>query len=173
MNRLNEYDFTFCYRFSRDQHIDIVDDLNKRSIKLQFILKKENQDRLAMLTLNDSQVERHIYSLQILKRADDYLTKYRQSLIYHELIDYLESNETRTKELKISRNRRKALRYLTKFYRLSFSTEDKHLRYVKVTSANNICLTEEEISRFLKATHENHDHYVFTLTLDYLMSKAY
>ena len=55
-------------------------------------------------------------------------------------------NEKRMKKLNINKYKRKVLKHQAKFYRLSFSNELNHLRFIKATKANNICLIEKKIS---------------------------
>ena len=82
-------------------------------------------------------------------------------------------NEKRMKKLNINKHKRKALKHQAKFYRLSFLNELNHLCFIEATKASSICLIEKKISRYLKTVHENHEHYVNNLTLNYLIKQAY
>lgn len=53
MNRLKEYDLKLHHRFSKDQYIELTNDLNKMFTRLQLASRHENQARLTMMTLRE------------------------------------------------------------------------------------------------------------------------
>jgi len=47
------------------------------------------------------------------------------------------------------------------------------LKYKKNNESFNLCIIKFKVLKFLKATHENHDHYAAALTLNFLIDRAY
>ena len=88
-------------------------------------------------------------------------------------MEYLERGEEAMEQLGLTWNRRRYLRYAAKSYRIALVSEAKHLIYVESTGAISICIVEAEVPRFLQAAHKDHRHYSDTLTLDYLIGRAY
>ena len=72
----------------------------------------------------------------------------------------------------ISKNKKKTLRKLIEFYRLSMFNESKHLKYKKNTGKINVCIVEKKKKNF-KTIYENYEHYVSTFTFDFLIAKIY
>lgn len=99
--------------------------------------------------------------------------KYLKLLIYYELIKYLQKDEEILNKLGLSRNRKQYLRKIIKFYILSTIYKSQLLRFIKNIEIKSIYLIEAEISRYLHATYKNHDYHVVTLTLNYLIDRAY
>lgn len=83
----------------------------------------------------------------------------------------MKEDEVKMKKLIISRTRHKTLKNRVKKHQLSF--EKRHLYFIEAIEIRSICLLEKKIDQFLKATHENHEHFASTLTLDYLIERAY
>ena len=116
-------------------------------------------------------LHQHTFPVSIVSNSN--LGKYQHSPMYHQLIEYLQGGEAKMEEMKVPKNRRRAVRYKAKSFRLPSHSERKHLRYIETTGASSICIIEEEIPRFLRAAHEDHGHYAAALTLDYLMGRVY
>ena len=124
-----------------------------------------------MSMLETDEIRRHTFPIAISTTSNP--EKYQQSPMYHDLIEYMLGGEARMDELRIPKNRRRALRHRAKQYKLLSHAETQHLRFVEPTGASSICITEEEIPRFLNAAHEDHGHYATALTLDFLIGRAY
>ena len=168
MDRLGEYYFKLVYRPSRDQHIGIADGLSRMPTRLSSVPRTEDQDRMAMVIL-----EQHTGPRIILDHMEDRMAKYMASPMYDQLIEYMRGGEAAMDKMELPRNRRRYLRFAAKSYRLPEAHETQVLRYKETTGAESICLTEVEIPRYLNAAHEDHGHHAAALTLDFLMGRAY
>lgn len=111
MNRLGKYDLKLVYRSSRDQHIEIADELSKMFTRLTFIMKAQDSKRLMMtasvITQKSNQRYRsHISLIEILVITEDSrIDKYWSSLMYKRLVKFLQKKVFVLKEL--NRNRRR------------------------------------------------------------------
>ena len=117
------------------------------------------------------EIERLPYPSRALEPMPDRATKYRESPMYHQLMEYLEGGEERLEEMGVHRSRKKALKNQAKFFHQDSDT--KLLYFIATNGPRSICLVESEIQRFLRAAHEDHGHYASSLTLDYLIGRAY
>jgi len=59
MNRLKEYDLKLTYCLSRDQHIEIADELSKMFTRLTSIIKTHDAERLMMTTFIQKSSQQH------------------------------------------------------------------------------------------------------------------
>ena len=124
-----------------------------------------------MPVLAADDIQRHSYPLNISTAGN--LDRYKQSPMYHQLIEYMQGGEAKMDELGVSRNRRRALRHRAKSFLLPSHADTQYLLYVEPTGSHSICIIEEEIHRFLSAAHEDHGYYSAALILDFLIGRAY
>ena len=177
---LEEYDLQLFHRLNRNQHLKIVDELSRMLTRLMTINDASLSERMSMSVIEVKRELKKIDNSKIRQRTDSLnylaeknLKKYKSSLMYHQLIEYLTENEKIIIAMKLFRNRKRVLKHLTKNYRLFSSSEIKHLKYIERNEAFNICIIEKEMKNYLKTTHENHDHFATTLTLNFLIERAY
>ena len=187
MDRLGEYDLKVFHRPSRDPHIGIADGLSRMPTRLLSSSRQEDSIRPAMKVTKvlvgasqvpdhqiqkpDHQIQRLSYPPRALEPMPDRATKYRESPMYHQLMEYLERGEAWLTDAGVSRSRRKALRNQAKFFQQDPDT--KLLYFIETNGRRSICLVESEVQRFLKAAHEDHGHFASSLTLDYLIGRVY
>ena len=185
MDRLGEYDLKLFHRPSRDQHIGIADGLSRMPTRYQSNSRKEDRERPAMAlpeianepnpeptsTELRPDIQRITYSRISLDPMENRLTKYRESPMYSQLMEYFEGGEDRLRELKMHRSRIKAIKNQAKNVHLCFDT--KLLYFTETNGRRSICLVESEVDRFLRTVHENHGHFSQSLTLDYLIGRVY
>ena len=177
---LEKYDLQLFHRLNRNQHLKIVDELSKMSTRLMTVSDASLSKRMSMSVIQVKRELKEIDNSEIRQRTDflNYLAeknlkKYKSFLMYHQFIEYLTENEKIIVAMKLFKNRKKILKHLTKNYRLLSSFEIKHLKYIERNEALNICIIEKKVKSYLKTTHENHDHFVTTLTLNFLIERAY
>ena len=168
IDRLGEYDYKLMYRPSRDQHIGIADGLSRMPTRLTSIGKSGEKERMVMAA-----VQQLTGPLKMFEDMPSRLEKYEESPMYHEVIQYMQGGEPALEALKLSRNRKRYLRFIAKSYRLPEPHEVPVLKYYESTGAESPCLIEAEIPRFLHAAHEDHGHHAAALTLDFLIGRAY
>ena len=180
LNMLKEYDLQLFHRFNRNQHLRIIDELSKISTRLMTINDASLSKKMSMLVIQMKKKLKEINNSKIRQRTDflNYLTeknlkKYKSFFMYHQLIEYLIKNEKIIIEMKLFKNRKRILKHLTKNYKLFFSSEIKHLKYIERNEAFNICIIEKKVKSYLKTTHENHDHFATILTLNFLIERIY
>lgn len=108
MNRLEEYDLKLAYKSSRDQHIEIADELSRMSTRLTSIIRTHDEKRLIMTTFvqkSDQRHKSHISLIEILISTENSrIDKYRTSLMYERLVEFLQKDIFALEEL--DRNRR-------------------------------------------------------------------
>lgn len=175
MNKLEEYDLKLTYRSSRNQHIEIADELSRMSIRLTSIIRTHDEKKLMMTTSIQKSNQRHrshTSSIDILIFTENSrIDKYRSSLMYERLVEFLQKEVFALEEL--DRNWRwQIIRKSKKFILISIS-EISALKYEKNNESFSLCIIEFEVLRFLKATHKNHEHYAAALTLNFLIDRAY
>ena len=61
-------------------------------------------------------LQKIIKSRYITNSYKDRINRYIRSLIYYELLNYIRDNKEAMKAMKLTRNRRRYLRYIAKFY---------------------------------------------------------
>ena len=121
MDRLGEYDLKVFHRPSRDPHIGIADGLSRTPTRLLSGSRKEDSIRPAMIVAKvlvgapntadlNPEVKRLSYPPGALESMPDRAAKYRESPMYHQLMEYLESGEERLAEMGVRRSRKKALK---------------------------------------------------------------
>ena len=154
LNRLKKFDLKIHYRFFKCQHINIVDDLNKMSIKLHFINDLKTIEKLIMSIIefankneqfenfNSKKIRQHTNSLNYLFEKN--LIKYYRFFMYNQIMKYLTNEKNRMNVLKIDKNRKKTLKKLIKKYQLSKFNESKYLKYKKINEKMNICIVEKK-----------------------------
>jgi len=91
--------------------------------------------------------------------------------MYERLVEFLQKDIFVLEEL--NRNRRRQIIRKSKRFILISTSEISALKYEKNNEFFSLCIIEFEVLRFLKATHENHEHYAAALTLDFLIDRAY
>jgi len=108
MNRLKEYNLKLTYHSSRNQHIEIADELSRMFTKLMFIIRTHDEKRLMMMTFiqkSDQQHRLHTSSIDILISTENSrIDKYRSLLMYERLVKFLQKEVFALEEL--DRNRR-------------------------------------------------------------------
>ena len=175
MNRLEEYDLKLTYRSSRNQHIEIADELSRMSTRLTSIIRTHDEKRLTMTTSIQKSSQRHrshTSSIDILISTENSrINKYWSSLMYERLVEFLQKEVFALEEL--DRNQYRQIIRKSKKFILTSISEISALKYEKNNESFNLCIIEFEVSRFLKATHENHEHYAAALTLNFLIDRAY
>ncbi len=177
MNRLEKYDLKLVYRPSRNQHIEIADELSRMSTRLTFVIRTRNSERIAMtatistIQKSEQRYRSHISLIDILSVEDFRIDKYRSSSMYEKIVEYLQEEVFALKEL--NRNRRRQIIRKSKRYVLIKISKISALKYRENNEFMSLCLIEFEVSRFLRAAHENHDHYAVALTLDFLIERVY
>ena len=117
MNRLEKFDLKIHYRFFKCQHINIVDNLNKISIKLHFINDLKTIEKLIMSIIefankneqfknfNSKKMRQHTNSFNYLFEKN--LIKYYRFFMYNQIMKYLTNEKNRMNILKIDKNRKK------------------------------------------------------------------
>jgi len=175
MNRLKEYDLKLTYHSLRDQHIEIADKLSRMSTRLTSIIRTHDAERLMMTTSiqkSSQQHRSHTSFIDILISTEDSrIDKYQLSLMYERLVEFLQKKVFALEEL--DRNRRSQIIRKSKKFILTSILKISALKYEKNNESFSLCIIEFEVSRFLKATHENHDHYAAALILNFLIDRAY
>jgi len=175
MNRLKEYNLKLTYCSSRDQHIEIADELSRMSTRLMSIIRTHDAKRLMMTTFiqkSSQQHKSHTSSINILISTENFrINKYQLSLIYEKLVEFLQKRVFALKEL--NRNRHQQIIRKSKKFILISILKISALKYEKNNESFSLCIIEFKVLRFLKATHENHDHYAAALILNFLINKAY
>ena len=193
---LKKFDFKLHHRFNKNQHIDIVDELNRMFTKLQNVTIYSKKKRLTMSMLNvnlrnssiylsneqsdhsfeidserKSKIERNTKSLLIL--FFEKLNKYYRFSMYSQLMKYFEKKSNDLKKQKLIVKKIKILENKINVYILFSHVITTHLLYREANEKNSICIIEKKISRFLKIIHENHDHFSSILTFDFLIKRIY
>ncbi len=175
MNRLEEYDLKLTYRSPRDQHIEIADELSRMSTRLTSIIRTHDAERLMMTTSIQKSGQRHrshTSSIDILISTENSrIDKYRSSFMYERLVEFLQKRVFALEGL--DRNRRRQIIRKSKKFILTSTSKISALKYEENNESFSLCIIESEVLRFLKATHENHDHYAAALTLNFLIGRAY
>ncbi len=175
MNKLEEYDLKLAYRSSRNQHIKIADELSRMFTRLTSIIRTHDEKRLTMTTFvqkSDQRHRSHISLIEILISTKNFrIDKYWTSLMYERLVEFLQKDIFALEEL--DRNRHWQIIRKSKRFILISTSEISALKYEKNNESFSLCIIEFEVLRFLKATHENHEHYAAALTLDFLIDRAY
>ncbi len=93
------------------------------------------------------------------------------TLMYERLVEFLQKKVFALKEL--NWNQRWQIIQKSKKFILISILKISALKYEKNNESFSLCIIKFEVFRFLKATHENHDHYAAALTLNFLIDKAY
>ena len=193
---LKKFDFKLHHRFSKNQHINIVDEFNRMLTKLQNVIIYSKKKRLTMSMLNvnlrnfniylsneqfdhsfeidnerKSEIERKTKSLLIL--FSEKLNKYYRFSMYSQLMKYFEKKSNDLKKQKLIVKKIKIFENKINVYILFSHVITIHLFYRETNEKNSICIIEKEISRFLKIAHENHDHFSSILTFDFLIKRIY
>ena len=193
---LKKFDFKLHHRLNKDQHINIADELNRMSTRLQNVTFYSKKKRLIMSMLNvnlrnssiylsneqsdhsseidserKSKIERRTKSLHIL--FSEKLNKYYKFPMYSQLMKYFEKKSNDLKKQELTAKKIKTLENKINVYILLSHAITTHLLYRKANEKNSICIIEKEISRFLKVVHENHDHFSSILTFDFLIRRVY
>ena len=175
LDRLGEYDYKLVYRASRDQHIGIADGLSRMPTRLTSKHSAVDEDRIAMaLTMaEDEPLAQHTFPRSITGRIGSNLDKFEVDPMYHQLMAYLARGEDAMENLGLPKNRRRYLRTAAKDYRMPGPDDPQVLMFVEANGVASVCVTELEKSRWLMAAHEDHGHHSPSLTLDYLIGRAY
>ena len=193
---LKKFDFKLHHRFNKDQHINIADEFNRMSTRLQNIIFYSKKKHLIMSMLNvnlrnfniylsneqfhhsfeidnerKSKVERKTKSLSIL--FFERLNKYYRFSMYSQLMKYFEKKSNNLKKQKLIARKIKTFENKINVYILFSHVITIYLLYRKTNEKNSICIIEKKISRFLKIAHENHDHFSSILTFDFLIKRVY
>lgn len=175
MNRLEEYDLKMTYRSSRDQHIEIADELSRMPTRLTSITRTQDAERLAMTTSIQKPGQRHRSHTSpigiLAATGNSRIDKYRSSPMYKRVVKYLQKGIFALEGLDRNR-RRQIIRKIKKFDFTSISNISA-LKYEENNESFSLCIIESEVPRFLKAAHEDHGHYAAALTLDFLIGRAY
>ena len=74
-----------------------------------------------MPVLGSDEIKQHTYPINI--SAHTSLDRCKQSLLYHDLIEYMQGGEKRMDELNIPKNRRRALIHRAKHFKLPSYTK--------------------------------------------------
>ena len=181
LNRLKKFDLKLHHQFSRCQHIELANVLSKMFIRLHFTNNIDFSKKLTTFVIEIDKKRFNESKFQEIKQHNDFLNymieknlkKYKRFSIYRQIMKYLLKEKKLMNVQNVSRNCKKTLRWLTKYYRLFTFNESRHLRYQKNNDAINICIVEKKIKKFLKINHENHEHFVSTFTFDYFVNKTY
>lgn len=120
-----------------------------------------------------SETKQFTFPRKIVSPYGNGLEKFRRSAIYHQIVEYLEGGEDVLNQNSLSRNRKRYLRQAAKSFRLPYHSESRVLRYTEKNGTTSVCITEVEVPRFLHAAYEDHGHYAASLTLDFLIGRAY
>lgn len=95
MNRLKEYNLKLHHRSSKDQHIELIDDLNKMLTRLQLASRHENQAQSTMMILRElesslenqkaefAKVRRRIFLARVLETKDSKIAMLRRFSMYY------------------------------------------------------------------------------------------
>ncbi len=143
--------------------------------KLTFIIRTYDAERLMMTTFIQKSSQWHrLYTLfiNILISIENFrINKYWSSLIYERLVEFLQKKVFALEEL--NQNWRWQIIWKSKKFILISILKISALKYKKNNESFSLCIIEFEVLRFLKATHENHDHYTAALTLNFLINRTY
>lgn len=60
MNKLKKYDLKLTYHSSRNQHIEIADELSRMFTRLTFIIRTHNAERLMMMMFIQKSDQQHM-----------------------------------------------------------------------------------------------------------------
>jgi len=107
MNRLEEYDLKLTYHSSRNQHIEIADELSRMSTRLTFIIKTHDEKRLMMTTSIQKSDQRHRLHTSFINilifTENSRINKYQSLFMYERLVEFLQKKVFALEEL--DRNR--------------------------------------------------------------------
>ena len=180
MNRLKKYDFKIFHKLFKNSYINIVDNLSRMSIRLLFNSRQKDFIRstikIIKILIKANQVSNHqiqklFYSFKTFESISNKTIKYKKSSMYYQLIKYLKRNKIWLTTTRVFRNKKKTLKNQTKFFHQNSNI--KLLYFIEINNQRSICLTKSKVQKFLKTTHENHEHFAFSLTLNYFINRVY
>lgn len=132
MDRLGEYDLKLFHRPSRDQHIGIADGLSRMPTRFLSDSRKEDRERPAIAVPeagvgpnNEPKpgIQRLSYPRRTIGTMNDRLSKYRESPLYLQLMEYMDEGQDRLGEMGMHRSRIKALKNQAKSFYLCPDTK--------------------------------------------------
>ena len=110
-------------------------------------------------------------SLQILQHPQDCYLKYSSSVMYEEVLHFLQGRVELLQNL--AYNKREQILKKAQNYSMSHNQDPPMLKFREKNGVWSPCILEDKVTRFLIAAHKNHSHIGVDLCFNYLIGRAY